>query len=379
MTEPLRLGATGAAVAEIRHKLALLGLLPVSSDPLGDLAGAQFDLEVDRAVRSFQQQRGVTGDGIVGPQTYRLLDEARWSLGARILQYSASHPLAGDDVLELQRRLLDMGFDSGRADGIFGIDTDTALRDFQRNVGLVPDGTCGPATLKALDRLRRTVIGGRPDALREDLDIARSGPRMAGKVVVIDPGHGGGDRGVMAHGHDEAAIVEDLAARIEGRLVATGVRAYLTRLPDMEMDETERADCANSLQADLLVSLHTDGSRSPRASGVATYFFGSGLGRDSVLGERFAGLVQREIVARTGLQDCRTHAKTWDLLRRTRMPAVRIEAGYLTSTEDAVRLADPSFRDRLAESIVIAIQRLYLATEDDSPTGTLRLDELVAR
>lgn len=379
MTEPLRLGSVGPAVAEVRHKLALLGLLEPPADPLHELADARFDADVDRAVRSFQQRRGITGDGVVGPATYRLLDEARWRLGNRILQYAVTHPLAGDDVLELQRRLLDMGFHAGRADGIFGTDTDTAVREFQRNVGIVPDGICGPATLKALERLRRTVIGGRADALREDLDIAASGPRLAGKIIVIDPGHGGPDRGVRAGGLEEAAIVEDLAARIEGRLVATGVQAYLTRLPDMAVDETERAEFANRAQADLLVSLHTDGHRSAQAEGVATYFFGGGLGRGSVLGERFAGLVQREIVARTDLLDCRTHAKTWDLLRRTRMPAVRIEAGYLTSPNDAARLRSPGFRDALAEAVVVAIQRLYLATEDDAPTGTLRLDTLVAR
>ncbi|RKS80368.1 N-acetylmuramoyl-L-alanine amidase [Motilibacter peucedani] len=379
MTEPLRLGSRGPAVAEIRHKLVLLGLLPPPADALAALADARFDAEVDSAVRRFQQERGITGDGVVGPATYRALDEARWQLGARILHYTVTHPLAGDDVLELQRRLLDMGFHAGRADGIFGADTDAALREFQRNVGVVPDGICGPATLKALDRLRRTVIGGRPDALREDLHIARSGPRLAGKVVVIDPGHGGSDRGVQSSGLDEAAVVEDLAARVEGRLVATGVQAFLTRRPDMELDETARAEFANDFQADLVVSLHVDGSRSPRAEGVATYFFGGGRGNSSVVGERFAGLVQREVVARTGLLDCRTHAKTWDLLRRTRMPAVRIEAGYLTSPGDAVRLADPTFRDALAEAVVVAIQRLYLPTEDDAPTGTLHLDALVAR
>ena len=89
--------------------------------------------------------------------------------------------------------------------------------------------------------------------------------------------------------------------------------------------------------------------------------------------------VQREIVARTDLTDCRTHAKTWDLLRRTRMPAVRIEIGYLTSPRDAARLADPGFRDVVAEAIVVAVQRLYLPAEDDAPTGTLRLPELAVR
>ena len=86
--------------------------------------------------------------------------------------------------------------------------------------------------------------------------------------------------------------------------------------------------------------------------------------------------MQREIVARTDLGNLRSHAKTWDMLRRTRMPAVRIDAGYLTNAGDAERLSDPAFRDVIAEAVVVAVQRVYLDPDDDAPTGVLRLGEL---
>jgi N-acetylmuramoyl-L-alanine amidase len=369
-------GDTGPAVVEIRSRLARLGLLPETT--ARSRPPAVFDDAVDVAVRAFQQQRGITVDGRVGPKTYRLLDEARWRLGDRILSYVVSNVLAGDDVAALQRRLLDMGFDCGRVDGVFGARTEVALREFQRNVGLRPDGTCGPQTFKALDRLARTVVGGRPNALREETALTRRGPALSGKVVVVDPGHGGADRGVVGGGLDEAAIVEDLAARVEGRLTATGVLAFLTRGSDATLDEADRAAFANAAEADLLISLHCDANVSAKAQGVAAYYYGNDrYGHASVVGERFAELVQREIVARTDLANCRCHGKTWDLLRYTRMPAVRIEVGYLTHPGDAARLSDPKFRDVVAESIVVAVRRLYLPPEDDAPTGTLRLPELV--
>jgi N-acetylmuramoyl-L-alanine amidase len=371
-----RQGDTGPVVLEIRGKLQRLGLL----DPAGPREATVFDAAVDEAVRAFQQQRGITVDGVVGSETYRVLEEARWRLGERILSHTVSHPMTGDDVAALQRRLLDMGFDAGRVDGVLGARTDAALRDFQRNVGVRPDGTCGPSTLKALARLTRTVVGGRPDALREETALARSGPALSGKVVVVDPGHGGTDRGVVAHGLDEASVVEDLAARIEGRLTATGVLAFLTRGTDAGLDDVDRAGFANTAEADLLISLHVDAAASPRACGVATYYYGNDRhGHSSAVGEKFAELVQREIVARTDLVDCRAHGKTWDLLRRTRMPAVRIELGYLTHPGDAARLAEPGFRDVVAEAVVVAVGRLYLPPDDDAPTGTLRLPELARR
>jgi len=379
-----RLGDTGPAVAEIRARLAFLGLLACGDDELGGASfeTAVFDRAVDAAVRGFQQQRGASVDGIVGPQTWRLLDDARWRLGARVLWYSPSHLLSGDDVVELQQRLLGLGFDAGRADGIFGRDTEEALREFQRNVGILADGTCGPATFKALARLTRTVVGGTPTALREAEAIRRSGPTLAGKVVVLDPGHGGRDRGNCSGDLVEAVLAHDLAARVEGRLTATGVTAYLTRgrLGEDEVppDEATRAASANSLGADLLISLHMDTAGSAAANGTATYFYGHrALGTRSAMGGRFADLLQRELTARTDLLDCGTHEKTWDLLRRSRMPAVRLELGYLSNPADAARLADPGFRDVVAEAVVVAVQRLYLPPDEDSPTGWLLLPDLV--
>jgi len=368
-----RLGDRGDGVLEIRSRLDLLGLLDGEPDD-----PAAFDPALERAVRAFQQQRGISVDGVVGMSTYRRLEEARWRLGDRLLTHVPGSLLSGDDVVALQQRLLGLGFKVGRVDGRFGHRTEQAVRDFQRNVGVPPDGTCGPATLKALSRLAPIVRGGQPNALRAEERIRRAGPQLTGKVVVIDPAVGRiGDpeRRGMAD-----AITYDLARRVEGRLVATGVQAFLTNQGGAgEADEVDRAEFANRTDANLCISLQMDYSDNADAAGVSTYFYGSDAhGVVSSVGERFAGLVQREIVARTDLADLRSHAKSWDLLRRTRMPAVRIDLGYISNPHDAGRLSDPAFRDVVAEAVVVAVQRVYLAPEVDSKTGVLRLSELRA-
>jgi N-acetylmuramoyl-L-alanine amidase len=171
----------------------------------------------------------------------------------------------------------------------------------------------------------------------------------------------------------EAELAWDLAVRLEGRLAAAGVRVHLTRGRRLaaRMPDSARASLANELGADLFISLHLDRHPNPAASGVATYHYGDASGVTSTVGERLAGLVQREIVARTGMRDCRTHAKTWDLLRLTRMPAVRVDAGYLTSPADRARLADPRFRDAVVDAILAAVQRIYYPVESDVPTGSI--------
>ncbi len=366
----IRLGSTGPAVDEVHAALLHLGLL---AEPLS----RTYDEQTARAVRTFQQQRGLSVDGIVGDETYRAINAARFTLGDRLLSL-ATHRYVGDDVAALQDRLLELGFDVGRVDGVFGPRTEAALKSLQREYGLLADGSCGPGTLRALRQLGRLVVGGRPHQLRETEALHRSGASLAGKVIVIDPGHGGADRGAAFHGLDEAGVVERLAAGFEGRLAASGVRTLLTRGPDTCPSDADRAALANDAGADLLVSLHCDGGTSGLQHGVATYHFGTGTGTTSTVGEHLASLVQREVVARTDLLDCRVHAKTWEILRLTQMPAVRLELGHLVSPRDAARLADPAFLDAVAEALLVSVQRLYLPPDLDPPTGVLRLADLAS-
>ncbi len=383
MNSVFGLGDQGPAVAQIIGLLERIGFLGnPSEDPAPEPThgasdtGGVFDRRVELAVRAFQQQRGLTVDGVVGPLTFRRLDEARWRLGDRILTHLPGNLTAGDDIYTLQGRLLDLGFRVGRVDGYFGPATEEGVREFQRNFGIPPDGTCGPATLKALTRLSPMVKGGAPNALRAEERIREAGPHLGGKIVVIDVGRA--HNLPEQYAADSDAALQDVAQRVEGRLVATGVQAFLTT-PRWSGpgEEADRAAFANRTGADLFVSLALDASTSADACGVSTYFFGDADHNTwSSVGERFAGLVQREIIARSDLVDLRWHPKTWDLLRRTRMPAIRLDAGYLTNPGDNQRLGDPGFRDMLAEAIVVAVQRFYLSPDVDAHTGVLQVSEI---
>jgi N-acetylmuramoyl-L-alanine amidase len=372
----LRRGDGGPAVAEVRSTLTALGLFS-STDQPGD--PATFDLALEHAVRAFQQRRGLITDGIVGPATYRALRDATYQLGGRPLAYLVSAPVSGDDVLTLQERLLELGYDAGRPNGVFGVQTEHALRNFQRDYGLTADGICGAETVRALRQLSSPrARGGRPVLLREQERVRKAGPRLRGKRIVIDPGHGANDTGVSVAGVRESELMWDLAHRLEGRMAATGMEALLSRGPNQCPSESDRANFANEAGADLFLSLHCDANGSEHARGVATFHFGTGNGTTtSTLGEALAGFIQRELVVRTGMADCRAHPKTWDTLRLTRCPAVRVEIGYLTNPGDRSRLSDPAFRDVIAEGMLVAVKRLYLLGENDQPTGTFTFADLM--
>ncbi|MDT0221787.1 N-acetylmuramoyl-L-alanine amidase [Gordonia sp. AC31] len=382
-----RLGDHGSAVAEIRAILVGRGLLPddgSSSATHGGSANgwnppeAVFDEACDRAVRAFQQERGLIVDGIVGPATYRVLREASYRLGARVLSYQLSAPMVGDDVATLQSRLQNLGYFTSLVDGVFGLTTHNAVCLYQSEYGLASDGICGPATLRSLERLGTRVTGGSPYAIREEEHVRRSGPQLSGKRILIDPGSGGLHALSTGEVADrESELLWDLGARLEGRMAAAGMQTFLSHDGRGRPGDDERARVANLMDADLMISLRCGHYRNARANGVASFYFGNNDSY-STIGRNLAGFIQREIAARTPLSDCRTHERTWDVLRLTKMPVALIDVGYITNPNDAAVLADSDWRNVIADAIVVAVKRLYLLDQDDRPTGTYTFADLLA-
>ena len=175
-----------------------------------------------------------------------------------------------------------------------------------------------------------------------------------------------------------ADLTYDIARRLQSRMITTGMAVTLTRGAHENPTPEERAAYANDVDADLLLSLHIDGSTSPQACGIATFHFGTDSGATSTVGETLAELVQRELVARTHFADCRVHHRPWDVLRLTRMPAIQVEMGYLSNPAERDRLLSDDFRNLLADGLLVAVKRLYLDGRDDPHTGTFTFSDLLA-
>jgi len=177
-------------------------------------------------------------------------------------------------------------------------------------------------------------------------------PRIPnGRVVVaVDPGHGGPDPGAVGIGGiQEKEIVLDIGRQVAQMLEQQGVQAVLTRSDDRDLDLQPRVDIAEQINATIFVSIHAnsiDMSR-PDVSGLETYYFESGA--------ELARTIHQSILAGTGIEDRGVRRARFYVLRKTSMPSVLIETGFVTGRNDAARLSNPTYRRQMAASIVQGI------------------------
>ena len=158
-------GCRGEAVRVLQQALIELGCLQGSADGI-------FGIRTEEAVRAFQLRSGLTPDGLAGTKTRTVLASARGSSAPAAVPAAAPAPASapaeapaykpttlysgcsGEEVRVLQQQIIDLGYLRGTADGTYGAKTEEAVRAFQQNNGLTPDGLAGTKTRSALESAR---------------------------------------------------------------------------------------------------------------------------------------------------------------------------------------------------------------------------------
>jgi N-acetylmuramoyl-L-alanine amidase len=191
------------------------------------------------------------------------------------------------------------------------------------------------------------------------------------RTVVIDPGHGGSDRGTRGAKSIEKRMTLDVAKRVERVLEADGVNVMLTRASDRTLSLKKRVDFADAKNADLFVSIHFNSGGS--ADGIETYCLPiSGAGSTANPGESrdhgaspgnrydernvwLAHCVQRSLLRSTGAEDRGVRRARFYVLRYASCPAILVEAGFLTNRSEERRILAAEYRERLAKAIADGI------------------------
>jgi len=186
--------------------------------------------------------------------------------------------------------------------------------------------------------------------------------------VMLDPGHGGKDKGTGgAAGSQEKTLVLDLVRRLRVHLVNAGVKTLVTRDADKYLELADRAASAGRESADLFVSVHLNSAANPEARGAETYVLAvpgmlSTADQDGRQADvtRFPGHdhldasfllathVQRRLQNGNREEDRGVRRARFVVLREARCPAVLVECGFLSNREEEARFNDPVFREETA-------------------------------
>lgn len=341
----LRRGDRGREVVDLQTRLQALGM-DLGNRGIDGVFGPRTRL----AVKTFQRDVGLLADGLVDETTWREIVEAGYRPGGRLL-YLRQPPFRGADVAELQRMLNDLGFDPGAVNGLLDARTARAIRDFQKNAGLVVDAVVDAAVFKILYTYAGQTLGTHqlPDKsggyFPEDL--------FSG-TIVVDAAHGGLERGyVAATGVSESelnlAVAQELAQILPAREV------LLTRSDDEKVSSADRAFLANSSGAKMVVSIHHAAHHTPSACGTASFYF-ERLGYQSHRGQMAAAYVQRGVSQALGTCDVGEFGRSYDILRETNIPAVVLEPLFLSNPRELDLASDPYYPAAVAEAVAGALE-----------------------
>ncbi|MCD7927882.1 MAG: N-acetylmuramoyl-L-alanine amidase [Oscillospiraceae bacterium] len=181
-----------------------------------------------------------------------------------------------------------------------------------------------------------------------------------GIVVVIDPGHGGVDAGALSASEDvmEKDINLAVALYVQQLLQEDGLgesgeelTVVMTREDDSYLTLAERVELAESVQADLFVSIHANAlENSTTWTGIYTYYH-----PDKPEDAALAQTVQQAIIAATGAVDQGANGGDYYVIRETSMSAILIETGFLSSPAELALLVDSDYQQKIAQGIADGI------------------------
>lgn len=168
-------------------------------------------------------------------------------------------------------------------------------------------------------------------------------------LVIVDPGHGGKDSGAPGVGGIlEKDIVLSISQKVASLLEQKGIKVVMSRTGDYFVDLEPRVELAAKVGANLFVSIHANSiDNRPDVNGLETYYYDSGEGLAHTIHN---SILQSINVANRGVRRARFY-----VLRKSSMPSVLVEVGFVTSPEEGPKLVDPAYQSRMAEAIARGI------------------------
>lgn len=223
----------------------------------------------------------------------------------------------------------------------------------------------GAGTLKAtLDLQKGAYCTIKENGDNLVITVYRQQSGLAGKTIVIDPGHGGSDPGAIGKvlGVTDADVGLTVGQKLRDLLEAQGAEVIMTRDSDVRVGLNDRPAMANKVEADIFVSIHGNSATNTTAKGIQVYYYApssnANLYGQSYIRKELASEVSSALQNVTGTS---ASIKTSNLavLRENDRPCILVETGFLSNAEEEKLLASDDYRQQLANGIYQGI-RNYL-------------------
>ena len=290
------------------------------------------DMQIQGALHAMNYSPGPLDGDPYGPLGYAAIGRAQSGYGIAVDEDPGpiTQGCLSGQLMVIQQKLKDKGYYHGDIDGLWGPMINKAIEDFQRDNNLDVDGIVGENTSVALfggpNVSAPTPAAQAPAAVTGNVS-APSGD-LSGKVICINPGHGGSDPGACGNllEKDMNLIV---ALRLGQLLSERGAQVHYTRTTDVWMALSDRPAIANSVGADIFISIHHNGSSNPSTSySMAITYPGSAEGL------RLGQNVLNGIANRLGLPNQGITQRDDSDVTYSDMPAVITEASFASSPAD---------------------------------------------
>lgn len=187
--------------------------------------------------------------------------------------------------------------------------------------------------------------------------VNTSGSPLAGRIIIIDPGHGGKDPGAVSSNAVEKAIVFNTASKLQKKLEAAGAVVKMTRTGDTYPSLEDRVAFAKKNNGEIFISIHAN-SASPSANGTETYYSKSANDNEKE-DYALAKFINDEIVKNAKMNNRGVKREDFYVIRNLYIPAVLIELGFVTNSADREKLTNDAYVDVFAQSIYNGITKYY--------------------
>lgn len=177
---------------------------------------------------------------------------------------------------------------------------------------------------------------------------------VSGKVIVLDPGHGGTDPGASGKNNNEKTLTLKTAKKLQSKLEDAGATVIMTRIGDTYPSLTKRVEISEKYKADVFISIHYNASTNKTANGVDTFYY-----KTNVNEYELAKCIQEEVIKATGMKSRGVKEGNFQVIRSNKQASILVELGFISNPTEEKVIATDAYQTKAATGIFNGLEKYF--------------------